>query len=267
MKQFRLFVVAAAIVAVGLGTAAAQGNSGGNSARSGSNSGKSGPAKVSTPNTAGQSASRGGAKKSGPSGAATGNGGPTTGANTTAATGPNVPATTATANAGGTNASNAGGANVGGSTTNGSNVNGSNNRGPGSSTSGSNTGGSNASGSNASGSNTSGSNVSGPNAGSPNVPAAGSNNIAAKISRNPNQVARLQPLLPQGMTLDQAAAGFRNQGQFIAALNASKHRGIAFADLKNAMTHDGLSLGQAVRKLQPPTTSGATPSSNTSSTN
>lgn len=73
------------------------------------------------------------------------------------------------------------------------------------------------------------------------------------------------------MTLDQASAGFRNQGQFIAALNASKNRGIPFADLKNAMTHDGLSLGQAVRRLQPktpPTGSNTTttPTTNTNNT-
>ena len=61
-------------------------------------------------------------------------------------------------------------------------------------------------------------------------------------------------MLPAGMTLDQAAAGFRNQGQFVAALNAAKNQGVAFADLQKAMTVDGLSLGQAVRKLRPETT-------------
>ena len=52
------------------------------------------------------------------------------------------------------------------------------------------------------------------------------------------------------MTLEQATAGFRNQGQFIAALNASKNQGVSFTDLQKAMTVDGLSLGQAVKQLR-----------------
>lgn len=79
------------------------------------------------------------------------------------------------------------------------------------------------------------------------------NSIANSISQNPKQLARVDKLLPAGMTLDDASAGFRNRGQFIAALEVSKNRGIPFADLKNAMTQDGLSLGEAVRKLQPQT--------------
>lgn len=76
--------------------------------------------------------------------------------------------------------------------------------------------------------------------------------IAANISRNPQLEARLKAMLPAGMTLDEAADGFRNQGQFIAALETSKNRDIAFADLKSAMTgEDALSLGQAMQKLSP----------------
>lgn len=96
----------------------------------------------------------------------------------------------------------------------------------------------------------------------------GNSPIATKISRNPQQLARITAMLPPGMTLDQAAAGFRNQGQFIAALNASKNQGIAFADLQKAMTVDGLSLGQAVRQLRPqppPTTTSTTTEGTTKS--
>jgi hypothetical protein len=57
-------------------------------------------------------------------------------------------------------------------------------------------------------------------------------------------------MLPTGMTLEQATAGFKNQGQFIAALNASKNNGVKFVDLQKAMTVDGLSLGQAVKQLK-----------------
>jgi len=67
---------------------------------------------------------------------------------------------------------------------------------------------------------------------------------------NPNLRARLEGMLPSGMTLEQAADGFRNQGQFIAALEQSKNHDISFADLKKLMTGDNpLSLGQAMQKL------------------
>lgn len=81
--------------------------------------------------------------------------------------------------------------------------------------------------------------------------------IAAKISRNPQLKARLEAMLPSGTTLEQAASGFKNQGQFIAALEASKNNNIAFADLKTAMTgNPPLSLGQAIDKLKPAPTIG-----------
>jgi hypothetical protein len=89
----------------------------------------------------------------------------------------------------------------------------------------------------------------------------GPNALSTRLSSKPDQLARITPMLPAGMTLDQATAGFRNQGQFIAALNASKNQGVPFADLQKAMTVDGLSLGQAVRTLKAPapsTTTGGT---------
>ncbi len=76
--------------------------------------------------------------------------------------------------------------------------------------------------------------------------------VPQKIAANPALVTRLQPLLPAGTTLAAAATGFRNQGQFIAALHVSKNLNIPLASLKNEMTgadHD--SLGQAIQDLQP----------------
>ena len=95
--------------------------------------------------------------------------------------------------------------------------------------------------------------------------ATGTNALATKIAGNPNQLARVTGMLPQGMTLDQATAGFRNQGQFIAALNASKNQGVPFADLQKAMTVDGLSLGQAVRTLKETASSTTTGGTTTTS--
>lgn len=88
----------------------------------------------------------------------------------------------------------------------------------------------------------------------------GPNALSTKISGNSEQLAKVSGMLPQGVTLEQATAGFRNQGQFIAALNASKNQGVSFVDLQKAMTVDGLSLGQAVRQLK------AAPASTTTGT-
>jgi hypothetical protein len=69
---------------------------------------------------------------------------------------------------------------------------------------------------------------------------------------NPALASRLQPLLPAGMTLDQAARGFKNRGQFIAALHVSHNLGIPFTDLKTEMTGTNhRSLGQAIQDLKP----------------
>jgi len=76
--------------------------------------------------------------------------------------------------------------------------------------------------------------------------------LSQRIEKNPGLATRLQALLPPGMTLDQAAAGFKNQGQFIAALHVSHNLDISFADLKTDMTgpnHD--SLGRAIHALKP----------------
>ena len=59
-------------------------------------------------------------------------------------------------------------------------------------------------------------------------------------------------MLPQGMTLATASNGFRNQGQFIAALHVSQNLNIPFTDLKQAMTGPNpMSLGQWIHKLRP----------------
>jgi hypothetical protein len=96
----------------------------------------------------------------------------------------------------------------------------------------------------------------------------GTSPLAAKIARNPEQLSRVTAMLPPDMTLEQATAGFRNQGQFIAALNASKNQGVSFVDLQKAMTVDGVSLGQAVRKLksEAPPTPGTTTNTPTTDT-
>ena len=62
------------------------------------------------------------------------------------------------------------------------------------------------------------------------------NPIASKISSNKGLSPKMATLLPKNMTLNEASKGFKNQGQFIAALHVSQNLGIPFADLKTAMT-------------------------------
>ena len=94
-----------------------------------------------------------------------------------------------------------------------------------------------------------------------NSPAKGpSMTVSQRIEKNPKLAARLQLLLPDKMTLDQAAEGFKNRGLFIAALHVSQNLNIPFADLKAAMmgTKSGTtgsakpeSLGKAIHDLKP----------------
>jgi hypothetical protein len=76
------------------------------------------------------------------------------------------------------------------------------------------------------------------------------NAVSTKIGNNPKLLAKFQPQLDaMGLTLEEATAGFRNQGQFIAAMNVAKNRNLDFVALQEAMTKDGLSLGQAAKKV------------------
>lgn len=47
------------------------------------------------------------------------------------------------------------------------------------------------------------------------------------------------------------AAGFKNQGQFVAAVHVSENLGINFTELKTLMVDKDMSLGQAIHQLKP----------------
>jgi len=67
------------------------------------------------------------------------------------------------------------------------------------------------------------------------------NPIATKIQANSGLSSKVSAMLPidpktgKTMTLNTASVGFKNQGQFIAALHVSRNLGISFVDLKSAM--------------------------------
>ncbi len=76
--------------------------------------------------------------------------------------------------------------------------------------------------------------------------------VVTHLEKHPQMATRLQALLPEGMTPDVAAAGFKNTGQFIAALHVSQNLGIPFEDLKLQMTGENpVSLGKAIQALKP----------------
>jgi len=75
--------------------------------------------------------------------------------------------------------------------------------------------------------------------------------VQQKLQKNTNLAAKLASRLPAGTDLMAASAGFKNLGQFVAAVNVSNNLAIPFADLKTKMVTDGKSLGQAIQVLKP----------------
>jgi hypothetical protein len=60
----------------------------------------------------------------------------------------------------------------------------------------------------------------------------------------------LKSRLPAGTDLMTAASGFRNLGQFVAAVNVSHNLGISFDSLKMDMVTKHMSLGQSIQDLK-----------------
>jgi hypothetical protein len=78
--------------------------------------------------------------------------------------------------------------------------------------------------------------------------------VQLKLQKNTNLASKLQSRLPLRTNLTLAASGFRNLGQFVAAVNVSNNLGISFAELKTRMVDQGMSLGQAIQDVRPRTT-------------
>ena len=70
------------------------------------------------------------------------------------------------------------------------------------------------------------------------------------LTQNTKLASKLQPLLPAGTNVQDAASGFKNLGQFVAALHVSHNLGIPFDQLKTKMIA-GDSLGKAIHQLNP----------------
>jgi hypothetical protein len=76
--------------------------------------------------------------------------------------------------------------------------------------------------------------------------------ISQKLASNTKLAGKLQSLLPPGTDLNAASAGFKNLGQFVAAVHVSHNLGIPFDQLKSKMLGPPAeSLGKAIHDLKP----------------
>jgi len=71
--------------------------------------------------------------------------------------------------------------------------------------------------------------------------------VQERLQKNSKLADRLEGRLPKGADLMEAADGFKNLGQFVAAVNVSSNLGLDFEKIKTAMVDDGRSLGQAIQ--------------------
>lgn len=76
--------------------------------------------------------------------------------------------------------------------------------------------------------------------------------VSDRLQDNTKLSSKLQGLLPPGTNLQQAAQGFKNLGQFVAAVHVSHNLGIPFDQLKAKMIGPPKeSLGEAIHALKP----------------
>lgn len=82
-----------------------------------------------------------------------------------------------------------------------------------------------------------------------NARAAGSTEIVYRVSTDPALANRIAALMPPGMSLEEAAAGFRDQFQFLGALRAAHDMKLPFDSIQEQI-EKGRSLQQALAAAQ-----------------
>ncbi|HEX4567962.1 MAG TPA: hypothetical protein VH138_15100 [Vicinamibacterales bacterium] len=75
--------------------------------------------------------------------------------------------------------------------------------------------------------------------------------VQQKLTTQTQLANKLQTLLPSGTNVVTAAGGFRNLGQFVAAVHVSHNLGIPFSQLKTDMVTKNMSLGRSIQTLRP----------------
>jgi hypothetical protein len=72
------------------------------------------------------------------------------------------------------------------------------------------------------------------------------------LSEDPKLVTKLQKLLPQGTTPQQACSGFKKLGDCVAAMHAAQNLEVPFAEIKSKMTGDSAEkLEKAIQDIKP----------------
>lgn len=76
--------------------------------------------------------------------------------------------------------------------------------------------------------------------------------VSDRLEDNTKLAGKLQSLLPAGTNLQQAAQGYKNLGQFVAAVHVSHNLGIPFDQLRAKMIGPPReTLGAAIHALKP----------------
>ena len=75
--------------------------------------------------------------------------------------------------------------------------------------------------------------------------------VQQTLRRDSQLADRIGERLPAKIDVMWASSGFRNMGQFVAAVNASNNLAIPFMTLKSRLIDDRMSLGRAIRDLRP----------------
>ena len=78
----------------------------------------------------------------------------------------------------------------------------------------------------------------------------GGRDASAQLEQNPALASKIGAMLPAGTSAQDAASGFKNLGEFVAAVHVSQNLNIPFDQLKTKIT-SGQSLDHAVKDLKP----------------
>lgn len=78
----------------------------------------------------------------------------------------------------------------------------------------------------------------------------GGHDASQELEQHPALSSKLGTMLPAGTSAQDAASGFKNLGEFVAAVHVSQNLNIPFDQLKTKVT-SGQSLGDAVKDLKP----------------
>ncbi len=90
------------------------------------------------------------------------------------------------------------------------------------------------------------------NSGTPGMNSSRERTPSELLSQNTKLSSKLQGLLPAGTNLQTALQGFKNLGQFVAAVHVSHNLDIPFSQLKARMVGPpSESLGKAIQDLKP----------------